>query len=110
MTEVDWSAFFNSFDFDALLAAFQSGSWTWILSDHVVWGIAVILLGLIAYKNTRSIGTLALAWVMIGLFYGIGGVVLSNSSIREPGPFALLGIMFFGVVGYLAWTKLINVK
>lgn len=110
MSEVDWSLFFNSFDFDALWAAVKSGSWQWILTDYVVWGIVVILLGMIAFKNTRSIGTFAIAWGIVGIFYAIGGVVLKNSSIREPGPFALLGIMFFGVVGYVAYTKLINPK
>ncbi|MFQ5431923.1 MAG: hypothetical protein ACE5EN_05405 [Nitrospinota bacterium] len=110
MREVDWIAFYNGFDFDDLWAAIESGSWKWILSDHVVWGIGVILLCMIAYRNTRSIGTFAIGWGMIGLFYGIGLIVLKNSSIRQAGPFALLGIMFFGVVGYLAWTKLLNPK
>ena len=110
MIEVDWTAFYNSFDFDTLWAAIQSGSWKWILSDHVVWGIVVILLGMIAFKNTRSIGTFAIGWGMIGLFYAIGVLVLKNSTIREPGPFALLGIMFFGAVGYMVWTRLLNPK
>ena len=110
MTEVDWSRFFYSFDFDALWAAFESGSWQWILSDRVVWGIVALLLCMIAYKGTRTMGTFALGWGIAGIAYGIGIIVVNNSSIREPGPFALLGIMFFGVVGYLAWTKLINVK
>ncbi len=110
MLEVDWSAFYNSFDFDALWAAFESGSWKWILSDRVVWAIVAILLGMIAFRTTRSIGTVAIGWGMIGIVYAICGIVLKNSSIREPGPFAMLGLMFFGVVGYLAWTKLINPK
>ena len=110
MSEVDWSAFFNSFDFDALWVAINTGAWKWVLSDHVVWGIVAIVLAMIAYKTTRALGTLALAWGLTGVFYGIGLIVVKNSSIREPGPFALLGIMFFGVVGYMAWTRLINVK
>jgi len=110
MIEVDWAAFFNGFDFDALSAAFKSGSWKWILSDHVVWAIVVVLLGMIAYRSTRSIGTFAIGWGLVGIVYGIGGIVLKNSSIRDPGPFAMLGVMFFGVVGYLVWTKLLNPK
>jgi len=110
MTEVDWAAFYNNFDFDALWAAIESGSWKWILSDHTVWAIVVILLGMVAYGNTRSLGTFAIGWGIIGTFYAIGGIVLKNSSIRQAGPFALLGIMFFGVVAYLAWTKLLNPK
>lgn len=110
MAEVDWAAFYNHFDFDALWAAVNSGSWKWILSDRVVWGIVAVLLGMVAFKNTRSLGTLAIGWGLVGTFYAIGVIVLKNSSIREPGPFALLGLMFFGFIGYMAYTRLINPK
>lgn len=110
MTEVDWSGFYNNFDFDTLWLALGTGSWKWILTDKIVWAIVVILVGMVAYKPTRELGSAAIIRGGVGTFYAIGAIVLKNSKISEPGPFALMGIMFIGVVGYLVWTKMLSSK
>ena len=108
MLEVDWSAFLSSFDFDALMAAFSDGSWKWMLEDKVIWTVMGILFIMIAFKNTRSLATFAITWGSIGIVYAVGGVVLKNSVISEPGPFIILALLFFGFVGYIVWTRLIS--
>jgi hypothetical protein len=108
MTEVDWAGFINTFDFDALTDAFATGSWKWILSDRIVWGISAVLICMLAYQPTRNLTATIVVWLAVGILYGIGGVVLKNSSVSDPGPFVILSMMFFGVVGYLVWTKLLH--
>ena len=108
MFEVDWSAFLNSFDFDALMATLSDGSWKWILEDKVIWTVVGILCIMVAFRNSRALATAIIGWGIIGILYGLGAVVLKNSIISEPGPFILLALMFFGVVGYMVWTKLLN--
>jgi len=108
MFDVDWKKFFTGFDFDALMESFTTGSWKWVLNDPVVWVIAGILLAGMAVKKTRVPATNLTTWLMVAVFYGVGGVALKNSQISQPGPFILLIAMFFLAVGWYAYTKLLK--
>lgn len=108
MLEVDWSAFLSSFDFDALMATLSDGSWKWILEDKAIWTVVGILCIMVIFRNSRPLATVIIGWGIVGIVYALGAVVLKNSVISEPGPFIILALMFFGVVGYMVWTKLLN--
>ncbi|GMT42154.1 MAG: hypothetical protein IEMM0002_0565 [bacterium] len=108
MLDVDWNNFINNFDFTALADSLISGSWKWILKDKIVWGVVIVFLALIAYQQSRDFATLAAGWGITACLYFLGGVILKNSVISEPGPFAVLVAMFLVAVGYLIWTKLLK--
>lgn len=108
MLEVDWINFWNSFDFDALVEAFSSGSWKWIFKDHILQAFGALLITSVIFEGTRQSGVKIATWMPVGLFYGIGCVILKNSTVSEAGPFALLAAMFLLATGYFVGTKLLK--
>lgn len=110
MMEVDWANFWNSFDFDAAVEVFTSGSWRLIFGDNFVRAAIALLVASIAYEKTRGSGIKAAMWIPVGLFYAVGGVILKNSTISEVGPFVLLAGMFMFAAGYFVATNFLQLR
>ncbi len=108
MESFDFKHFVDTLNFDQLLAYFQSGQYTELLDNKLVWLFAGLFAGLIAYPKTREVGTMALGWTLVGIVYGVGGLALKNSVISQPGPFILALSLAMGAAGYFIWTKLLN--
>lgn len=108
MEGFDLSSFLNTFDFAALMQFFQAGQYMQLLQNPVVLGIGGLLLLLIAIPKTREFGTMLVGYGAIGLIYGVGGIVLKNSVISQPGPFILMAILAFGAVGWFIWNNILN--
>ncbi len=108
MQGFDFNTFWNTFDFNALMVFFNAGQYMQLLMNPLVLGGIALLLVLIALPKTREVATSAAGYLLVGLVYGVGGVVLKNSVISQPGPFIIFVILFFGAIGYVIWTKLLN--
>lgn len=108
MEGFDLSSFLNTFDFAALMQFFQTGQYMQLLQNPVVLGIGGLLLLLIAIPKTREFGTMLVSYGLIGLIYGVGGIVLKNSVISQPGPFILMAILAFGAIGWFIWKNILN--
>ena len=108
MEGFDLKSFLDTFDFDALMRFFQNGEYMQLLHNPVVLGIGALVLLLIAIPKTRDFGTMLVGYGAIGLLYGVGGIVLKNSVISQPGPFILMAILAFGAVGWFIWNNILN--
>lgn len=108
MEGFDFSSFLNTFDFAALMRFFQTGQYMQLLQNPVVLGVGGLLLLLIAIPKTRELGTMLVGYGAVGLIYGVGGIVLKNSVISQPGPFILMAILAFGAVGWFIWNNILN--
>lgn len=108
MDGFNFGSFLNTFDFAALMRFFQDGEYMQLLHNPIVLGIGGLLLLLIAVPKTREFGTMLVGYGAIGLVYGVGGIVLKNSVISQPGPFILMAILAFGAVGWFIWNNILN--
>ncbi len=108
MEGLDLRTFINTFDFAALMQFLQTGQYMQLLQNPVVLGVGGLLLALIAIPKTREFGTMLAGYGAIGLIYGVGGIVLKNSVISQPGPFILMAILAFGAVGWFIWKNILN--
>lgn len=108
MEGLDLRTFLNTFDFAALMQFLQTGQYMQLLQNPVVLGVGGLLLALIAIPKTREFGTMLAGYGAIGLLYGVGGIVLKNSVISQPGPFILMAILAFGAVGWFIWKNILN--
>ncbi len=108
MEGLDLRTFLNTFDFAALMQFLQTGQYMQLLQNPVVLGVGGLLLALIAIPKTREFGTMLAGYGAIGLIYGVGGIVLKNSVISQPGPFILMAILAFGAVGWFIWKNILN--
>jgi hypothetical protein len=104
----DFKRFIDTFNFEQLMDFFQTGQYHALLNNKLVWGVGAVFLALIAYPKTRELGTVGIFWTLLAIVYGVGGIVLKNSVISQPGPFILALTLALGAVGYVIWTKLIN--
>jgi hypothetical protein len=107
MEGFDLKYFVGTFNFDQLMALFTSGEYQVIFHNRIVIGVGVLLLALIAYPKSRDLGTTALVYTLVGIIYGVGGVVLKNSAITDIGPFLLLITLALGAIGYVIFKKLL---
>ncbi|MBI5179390.1 MAG: hypothetical protein HZA04_09065 [Nitrospinae bacterium] len=108
MEGFDLKQFIDTFNFEQLIAFFQTGQYMALLHNPLVVAVGVVFIALIAYPKTRDVATIALGWTVVALVYGVGGVVLRNSNISEIGPFLLMMGLALGAVGYVLWTKLLR--
>lgn len=108
MEGFDLKSFLDTFDFAALMQFFETGQYMHLLLNPVVLGVGGLLLLLIAIPKTREFGTMIAGYGAIGLIYGVGGIVLKNSVISQPGPFILMAILAFGAIGWFIWNNILN--
>ena len=108
MESFDFNTFINTFDFDALMRFFQTRQYMALAVNPVVLGVAALVLVLTAVPKTRDFGTMLITYGAVGLIYGVGGIVLKNSVISQPGPFILLAILAFGAIGYFIWSNILH--
>ncbi len=108
MEGFDLKTFLDTFDFAALMQFFQTGQYMQVLENPVVIGVVALVLVLIAVPKTRDFGTMLAGYGAIGLIYGVGGIVLKNSVISQPGPFILMAILAFAAVGWFIWKNILN--
>jgi hypothetical protein len=102
------TGFWQTFDYDDLVAVFLSGKWKAIaVSPPVIGAFAVIAL-LVAMKRTRDAGTVFGKYAIVGSAAFVCVTALKNSDITTLGPLALGLGMFFIVSIYLVWTKLLS--
>ncbi len=102
------NSFLNTFDFAALMQFFQTRQYMLLIQNPVVLGALGLLLLLIAIPKTRELGATLATYGAIGLVYGVGGIVLKNSVISQPGPFILLAILAFMAIGYFIWANILH--
>lgn len=108
MEGFDFRHFLDTFNFDQLMAFITSGQYQAIYQNKIVLGVGAALLLLVAIPKYREAGTQILTYVLVGIVYFVGGVVLKNSPITDIGPFLLLITLALGAIGYTIVTKLLK--
>lgn len=108
MAGFDFNTFLNTFDFAALMRFFETRQYMELIQNPLVLGVGALLVALIAIPKTRELGTMLVTYGAIGTVYGVGGIVLKNSVISQPGPFILLALLAFGAIGYFIWSNILH--
>lgn len=102
------TGFWQTFDYDDLVAVFLSGRWKEIVVSPPVAGAFAVVALLVAFKRTREVGTLLGKYAAGGSVAFVCVTALKNSDITTIGPLSLGLGMFFVVSVYLVWTKLLS--
>jgi len=99
--------FINTADFDTVFYWISNADLYTLLNPYILIPIFIIF-ALIAYPKTSHLGQQLILYVPAGVYLFVTVIVLKNDSISEIGPFIMAMILFFMIIGWLIWTRLLN--
>lgn len=100
--------FMANYDFDMVYEWISNADWMVVLMNPYILVPVIILVGMLMHPKTTGIAQMAVMVIPAVGFLFVTFVILSNDSISNFGPFIMAGISFFGIVGYLIWSQLLN--
>jgi len=102
------TGFWQTFNYDDLVAIFLSGRWKEIALSPPFIGTFAVIAFLVGFPRTREAGTFLGKYIFVGSGAFVCVTALKNSDIATLGPLVLGLVMFFIVSFYLVWTRLMS--